>query len=541
MPDLRNGLIFTPDNALDIGASGATRPRNLFLAGSITSAGGIVVGSTTVTVITTSGAIGTQTNADLLLLSNNIIRWRITNAGTLSAEVDNTYDIGVSGANRPRDLFLARNATIDGSIGQGIAPQATTGLYLNLSTLSGASVWGLRSTPTAAIGVSNIRALLGKAQAAASAVLAEAICVFVDSPGLGASATITTTRGLYVVNQGATGVTNAYGVYINPQSGASATNIGLYNGGTSQLVGDVTFGGNLLGSDVPRANLLTNGGFEIWQRGNGPFTAAGAFTADRWQINLGAGSSLSVSRDGTNNDVASVYCAACTYTHSNVSALEQKLEYFAGLRGKQVAFSARVRTSTASAIRLRITTSGTGAATTDGSFHSGGGTYETLSVTATIGASISAVVVSVVASASCTFYVDAAMFVIGSAAVTYLPLHPADDLARCQRYYEVMGGVADEVLAIGQATGTTVAYFPIRFKVRKAITPTMTVGASGDALRVTAASGGPIGGASQTFSNTTVDGTKLIHTCATASLVAGNATLLYPTSSSGTVIAEANP
>src|SRR5215467_15380555 len=26
-----------------------------------------------------------------------------------------------------------------------------------------------------------------------------------------------------------------------------------------------------LGPDVARANLLTNGGFEIWQRGNGPF------------------------------------------------------------------------------------------------------------------------------------------------------------------------------------------------------------------------------------------------------------------------------
>src|SRR5215831_3274209 len=28
-----------------------------------------------------------------------------------------------------------------------------------------------------------------------------------------------------------------------------------------------------LGPDVARANLLTNGGFEIWQRGNGPITA----------------------------------------------------------------------------------------------------------------------------------------------------------------------------------------------------------------------------------------------------------------------------
>ena len=30
-----------------------------------------------------------------------------------------------------------------------------------------------------------------------------------------------------------------------------------------------------IGSDVARANLLTNGGFEIWQRGGGPFTVWG--------------------------------------------------------------------------------------------------------------------------------------------------------------------------------------------------------------------------------------------------------------------------
>jgi hypothetical protein len=34
------------------------------------------------------------------------------------------------------------------------------------------------------------------------------------------------------------------------------------------------------------------------------------------------------------------------------------------------------------------------------------------------------------------------MLVLGSVAADFAPLHPADDLARCQRYYEVHGGVA---------------------------------------------------------------------------------------------------
>src|SRR5215471_14015617 len=44
-----------------------------------------------------------------------------------------------------------------------------------------------------------------------------------------------------------------------------------------------------LGTDTARLNLLTNGGFEIWQRGNGPFTANSAYTADRWLISLASG------------------------------------------------------------------------------------------------------------------------------------------------------------------------------------------------------------------------------------------------------------
>src|SRR5262249_46089074 len=51
-----------------------------------------------------------------------------------------------------------------------------------------------------------------------------------------------------------------------------------------------------LGTDTARLNLLTNGGFEIWQRGAGPFNTASAFTADRWQIVPSGSPGYSVSR-----------------------------------------------------------------------------------------------------------------------------------------------------------------------------------------------------------------------------------------------------
>lgn len=43
-------------------------------------------------------------------------RWTISSAGHFIAGTDNSYDIGASGANRPRDFYLARNATITGNI-----------------------------------------------------------------------------------------------------------------------------------------------------------------------------------------------------------------------------------------------------------------------------------------------------------------------------------------------------------------------------------------------------------------------------------------
>jgi hypothetical protein len=106
---VNSNLIFT-DNTYDIGASGATRPRNLFLAGAATVGGNLSVGGT----LTLTGGVNLNGNVTVGDASTDTLTINSTITSNLIF-TDNTYDIGASGATRPRNLFLAGNATIGGA------------------------------------------------------------------------------------------------------------------------------------------------------------------------------------------------------------------------------------------------------------------------------------------------------------------------------------------------------------------------------------------------------------------------------------------
>jgi len=236
-----------------------------------------------------------------------------------------------------------------------------------------------------------------------------------------------------------------------------------------------------LGTDTARANLLTNGGFEIWQRGNGPFTTHQAYAADKWQILLSGGQTVSVTRDTANADTGSVACAAFVISGTVSAAAQAQWIQRAndavaadnlGLRGRTVTFSMRVRASVANAVRLSLYD---GSTETTGAYHSGSGAYETLTVTKTMASNMSAVLTRAYVEAAGTFYFDNAMLVVGSVAADYAPLHPADDLARCQRYYEIQGGASGaSFVHNAYAAGGQVIQFTHTFMEQKAVTPTMT-------------------------------------------------------------------
>lgn len=65
--------------------------------------------------------IDVEANIPMIFYTNNTERWRIAAAGHLLAGTDNSWDIGASGATRPRSGFFGTNITLGGSLIFGAA------------------------------------------------------------------------------------------------------------------------------------------------------------------------------------------------------------------------------------------------------------------------------------------------------------------------------------------------------------------------------------------------------------------------------------
>lgn len=302
-----------------------------------------------------------------------------------------------------------------------------------------------------------------------------------------------------------------------------------------------------LALDVSRGNLLTNGGFKIWQRGTGPFTVSNAYTADQWFLNPGGGSTISCQRvtTVTANGGDGDFGANLSYTYASAGGQLQTLRFTdkPGLRGKTLTLSARVYAQVASAVQLMITGDGTGAVAAVSASHSGNSTYETLSVTYLVpgdGTFIQCYVPYFVASAS-TVYVQNACLIGGSGPADYVPMHPVEDLNRCLRYYEIIGNGYGNLVGPGVFINTTQMMFNTRFQIRKAGTPTLTIiPANLQLYSVPASSYITATGSSPAF--TTPDShIGLVTVAAQAAAIVGQASYLLGNASGNNLVFEVNP
>jgi hypothetical protein len=210
-------------------------------------------------------------------------------------------------------------------------------------------------------------------------------------------------------------------------------------------------------------NLLTNGGFEIWQRGTGSFTTSGAYSADRWLItNSGANQTVTKETSTIDGGLAALKCVVSS-TNANV---DQKLEDYASLRGRTLSLSIRAQQSASGIINVTLNDSAGGTNVVSSSTT---GSYQTMVVSRTINAAATSVTVTIQISTG-TVYLDNAMLVIGPSPAPYQPLHPQEDLARCQRYYEVT--IVNYLGSAQGASHTMGQWLP--FAVTKSGTPTIT-------------------------------------------------------------------
>lgn len=231
-------------------------------------------------------------------------------------------------------------------------------------------------------------------------------------------------------------------------------------------------------------NLLTNGGHEIWQRGAGAFVTSGGYAADRWELLEVGGDSLSVTPDGANKKTNSLYASAIVFTlvgGAGATQYRQELviaDNFHGLLGETISFRASVALAgaVANAVRAFITTDGTGGVTTYSSYHGNDTNWEDLDVVGvTVPSDATFIFVGLAFDVSCTAYMDNCMFVVASAATDYVALAPADEWERCQRYYEVHGGVSGTMQIIeNNGVGGSTIDISVIFSTRKAIAPTLT-------------------------------------------------------------------
>lgn len=135
----------------------ATFSSTVTMASNINNTGGVYTATdSTVSVklypsnASSAAAVGTFSAHPLWLVANSVERWSITSSGHLLAVADNNYDIGASGATRPRNLYIAGTGTFGGTITGTLATAAQTAIT-SVGTLTGLTTGTLTTTGNVSI------------------------------------------------------------------------------------------------------------------------------------------------------------------------------------------------------------------------------------------------------------------------------------------------------------------------------------------------------------------------------------------------------
>jgi hypothetical protein len=147
----------------------------------------------------------------------------------LTFSADNTYDIGASGATRPRSLFLGTNLNVAGTVGVGTLATADVSLRVS-RTATGDSQYGILNSTTYGGTGTNVYGILNQANIAASASFSSYSGFLAVQPAFGAGATVTSQTG-FAVDSTLTGATSNFAFSAGLAAGTGRWN--FYAAGTA--------------------------------------------------------------------------------------------------------------------------------------------------------------------------------------------------------------------------------------------------------------------------------------------------------------------
>ena len=217
-----------------------------------------------------------------------------------------------------------------------------------------------------------------------------------------------------------------------------------------------------IAQNVSNPNILINGDFRINQRGLKTYTEHNKYTVDRWQLLYG---SLEVNSDGS-----------ITHTSTNNwQGLRQYIEYPSRYAGKTVTFSMMADSTSIRLAQIGVLKNGASTATTlanSGSIQAGK-TINIFSVTfpadITDNDKLYVLLYTPQANQSVTYYWT--KLEIGTSPTEFIPRLYAEELALCQRYYQVINNLR----LTGFVSGVGYAATSIHYINEMRIKPTIKV------------------------------------------------------------------
>ena len=249
---------------------------------------------------------------------------------------------------------------------------------------------------------------------------------------------------------------------------------------------------NLIGAG--RRNLLINGGFDVWQRATSNTTNSGYRSVDRWAFNTYTGGAFTVSKetDSTFGNVLKWNRTTADTSNTNAgNCIQQPIENAKYLvKGKPVTVSFWLKNEKtvlrSGFVRFRINVSPYTLLAPAQYWESGSNEWEYHSFTFQTSETVNSDHIELQiqmdnGSSMGAIYIAQCQFELGKVATPFEHRSYGEELALCQRYFEVVAETSDNNgnRYNGIAWGVSDLNIFIPFRVTKRANPTVTISSNG--------------------------------------------------------------